>query len=206
MPCPPCPHLAPCTVCRNASRSTHQPCSRLLPPLLTRTPRIPRTVLPPPCSYIIGLFLAPAIQSLCENQNNFLLYSIGTRMRNSLMAAIYRKCLRLSNSALQVGAAGCTCWVCANGTRQFIAGLCCTSPDSSAPPTVDGAMPSPLTPCPHLSHAVSSLPSPHVSTAGREHGQGGDAHVQRRTEAAGVYQGVGAFGERATRGCASDCA
>lgn len=64
-----------------------------------------RTDYPPspfPHSYIIGLFLAPAIQAVCENQQMFLLYMTGTRMRNALMAAIYRKCLRLSNAALQV--------------------------------------------------------------------------------------------------------
>lgn len=55
------------------------------------------------CSNCIGLFAAPAIQSMCENHYTYLLYMMGTRMRNSLMAAIYRKCLRLSNSALQVG-------------------------------------------------------------------------------------------------------
>ena len=55
-----------------------------------------------PRSYCIGLFLAPAVQSLTENHQNYQLYLIGTRMRNVLMAAIYRKCLRLSNSAMQV--------------------------------------------------------------------------------------------------------
>lgn len=42
-------------------------------------------------------------------EQTFLLYLIGTRMRNTLMAAIYRKCLRLSNSALQVGVGGAAC-------------------------------------------------------------------------------------------------
>lgn len=56
--------------------------------------------------YCIGLFLAPALQSLCENHQNYLLYMIGTRMRNTLMAAIYRKCLRLSNSAMQAESTG----------------------------------------------------------------------------------------------------
>ncbi len=65
------------------------------------------------CSFIIGLFLAPAIQSLCENHHNFLLYSLGTRMRNALMAAIYRKCLRLSSAALQVRLG----WVRGDGLR-----------------------------------------------------------------------------------------
>lgn len=37
---------------------------------------------------------------------NFELSVIGTRMRNGLMAAIYRKCLRLSNSAIQSESTG----------------------------------------------------------------------------------------------------
>ena len=57
-------------------------------------------------SYCIGLFLAPAFQSLAENHCNFLMYVMGTRMRNSLMAAIYRKCLRLSSSSLQAESSG----------------------------------------------------------------------------------------------------
>ena len=57
-------------------------------------------------SYCIGLFLAPLIQSLAENHCNFLLYRMGTCMRNSLMAAIYRKCLRLSSSSLQAESTG----------------------------------------------------------------------------------------------------
>ena len=31
---------------------------------------------------------------------------MGTRMRNTLMAAIYRKCLRLSSSSLQAESSG----------------------------------------------------------------------------------------------------
>ncbi len=53
-------------------------------------------------SYCIGLFAAPFIQSVCENHQTYVLYLAGTRMRNVLMAAIYRKCLHLSNSSLQV--------------------------------------------------------------------------------------------------------
>ena len=75
--------------------------------------RLPYAVLPlAACSYIIGLFLAPAIQSLCENQQQYLLYRLGTRMRNALMAAIYRKCLRLSNAAIQVRRVPQCVWGC----------------------------------------------------------------------------------------------
>jgi ATP-binding cassette subfamily C (CFTR/MRP) protein 1 len=56
--------------------------------------------------YLIALCGAPLVQSLSENQMNFALNVIGTRMRNALMAAIYRKCLRLTNAALQAESAG----------------------------------------------------------------------------------------------------
>ncbi|GFR43059.1 hypothetical protein Agub_g4065 [Astrephomene gubernaculifera] len=69
--------------------------------------------------YIIGLFLAPAIQSLCENQQNFLLYLTGTRMRNALMAAIYRKCLRLSNAALQAESTGKVVTLMSNDAQKL---------------------------------------------------------------------------------------
>jgi ATP-binding cassette, subfamily C (CFTR/MRP), member 1 len=51
--------------------------------------------------YSIGLFGAPFIAMLTDNHMQYLLNLIGTKMRNSLMAAIYRKCLRASNAALQ---------------------------------------------------------------------------------------------------------
>lgn len=35
-----------------------------------------------------------------------MLYVMGTKMRNTLMAAIYRKCLRLSNTSLQAESPG----------------------------------------------------------------------------------------------------
>jgi hypothetical protein len=58
------------------------------------------------CRYVIGLSVAPLVQALAENQMNFELNIIGTRMRNGLMASIYRKCLLLSNSALQSESTG----------------------------------------------------------------------------------------------------
>jgi ATP-binding cassette subfamily C (CFTR/MRP) protein 1 len=42
----------------------------------------------------------------CTLSCRYHLYLIGTRMRNSLMAAIYRKCLRLSNSSMQQESTG----------------------------------------------------------------------------------------------------
>jgi len=50
----------------------------------------------------------------------FTLNIAGTKMRNALMAAIYRKCLRLSNSAMQSESTGKVrvwlwrwrCWWC----------------------------------------------------------------------------------------------
>ncbi|KAG2498469.1 hypothetical protein HYH03_003722 [Edaphochlamys debaryana] len=69
--------------------------------------------------YIIGLFLAPAIQTLCENQQMYLLYRLGTRMRNALMAAIYRKCLRLSNSALQAESTGRVVTLMSNDAQKL---------------------------------------------------------------------------------------
>ncbi|KAG1666954.1 hypothetical protein FOA52_004237 [Chlamydomonas sp. UWO 241] len=56
--------------------------------------------------YCIGLLLAPAIQAVTENHSNYLLYLMGTRIRNALMANIYRKCLRLSNSSMQAESTG----------------------------------------------------------------------------------------------------
>lgn len=57
----------------------------------------------------------------------YLLFLIGTRMRNTLMAVIYRKCLRLSNSALQVrpGAGAClqrAGWATCRVGRQAVSG------------------------------------------------------------------------------------
>ncbi|GAX83000.1 hypothetical protein CEUSTIGMA_g10427.t1 [Chlamydomonas eustigma] len=52
-------------------------------------------------STALASFLAPALQSLCENHCIFKMYVMGPRMRDSLMAAIYRKCLKLSSSSLQ---------------------------------------------------------------------------------------------------------
>ncbi|GLC46288.1 hypothetical protein PLESTB_000995200 [Pleodorina starrii] len=69
--------------------------------------------------YIIGLFLAPAIQSVCENQQMYLLYLTGTRMRNALMAAIYRKCLRLSNAALQAESTGKVVTLMSNDAQKL---------------------------------------------------------------------------------------
>ncbi|PNH11698.1 Canalicular multispecific organic anion transporter 1, partial [Tetrabaena socialis] len=69
--------------------------------------------------YIIGLFLAPAVQSLCENQQMFFLYRIGTKMRNALMAAIYRKCLRLSNAALQAESTGKVVTLMSNDAQKL---------------------------------------------------------------------------------------
>jgi ATP-binding cassette subfamily C (CFTR/MRP) protein 1 len=42
----------------------------------------------------------------------FMLNELGTRMRNGLMAAIYRKCLRLSNASLQAESVGKVCFCC----------------------------------------------------------------------------------------------
>jgi len=58
------------------------------------------------CSYVIAITLAPLVQSLVENQMQYMLNVAGLKMRNGLMAAIYRKCLRLSNAALQSESTG----------------------------------------------------------------------------------------------------
>lgn len=58
------------------------------------------------CSYVIAITLAPLMQSLLENQMQYMLNVAGLKMRNGLMAAIYRKCLRLSNAALQSESTG----------------------------------------------------------------------------------------------------
>lgn len=57
-------------------------------------------------SYLIAIALGPLVQSFAENHMMFTLNVVGTKMRNALMAAIYRKCLRLSNSAMQSESTG----------------------------------------------------------------------------------------------------
>ncbi len=42
-------------------------------------------------SFVIAIALAPAVQSLAENQMQFQLNVVGLKMRNGLMAAMYRK-------------------------------------------------------------------------------------------------------------------
>lgn len=49
----------------------------------------------------------------------YLLYLIGTRMRNSLMATIYRKCLRLSNSSLQAESTGRVVTLMSNDAQKL---------------------------------------------------------------------------------------
>jgi hypothetical protein len=102
------PHTCPAHL---PSRAPHlhvslrcAPHSRLAPLAGVRRaapPASPPLALPARRSYCIGLFLAPIFQSLCESHMNWILNVTGTRLRNALMAAIYRKCLRLSNAALQ---------------------------------------------------------------------------------------------------------
>lgn len=77
------------------SQLTHIPLPILLLLLLRPLP-----------SYVIAIALAPLVQSLVENQMQYQLNVIGLKMRNGLMAAIYRKCLRLSNAALQSESTG----------------------------------------------------------------------------------------------------
>jgi hypothetical protein len=60
----------------------------------------------PAPSYLIAIAMGPLFQSFAENHMMFTLNVVGTRMRNALMAAIYRKCLRLSNSAMQSESTG----------------------------------------------------------------------------------------------------
>ncbi|CAG9461161.1 unnamed protein product [Pedinophyceae sp. YPF-701] len=52
---------------------------------------------------IIG---APAIISLCENHLTYSMGLLGCKLRNALMAAIYRKCLRASGASLQAESTG----------------------------------------------------------------------------------------------------
>jgi hypothetical protein len=54
---------------------------------------------------VIAISLAPLVQSLAENQMQFQLNVVGLKMRNGLMAAIYRKCLRLRYVVSLVAAA-----------------------------------------------------------------------------------------------------
>jgi ABC-type multidrug transport system fused ATPase/permease subunit len=55
---------------------------------------------------VIGLFLVPLVQAFVETIYTFQLEKIGVQFRNSLMAAIYRKCLRLDNAALGKASTG----------------------------------------------------------------------------------------------------
>lgn len=50
--------------------------------------------------YACGLFVAPLVQAFIENNNTYVLEGLGLSFRNTLMAAIFRKCLTLSNASL----------------------------------------------------------------------------------------------------------
>ena len=53
--------------------------------------------------YIYGLILtlAGVLQSFCQAQSDYALQRLGVRVRNRLMCALYRKCLKLSPKGLQ---------------------------------------------------------------------------------------------------------
>ena len=51
--------------------------------------------------YALVLTLASVLQSLCQAQSDYHLQRLGVRVRNRLMCALYRKCLRLSPQGLQ---------------------------------------------------------------------------------------------------------
>jgi ATP-binding cassette, subfamily C (CFTR/MRP), member 1 len=57
-------------------------------------------------SFAIGLFIAPFIEAFVENYKNYELEKLGVIFRNTLMAAIYRKCLRLDNAAMATHSTG----------------------------------------------------------------------------------------------------
>jgi ABC-type bacteriocin/lantibiotic exporter with double-glycine peptidase domain len=50
-------------------------------------------------SYAGGLLGAALVYMLCFSHATLMLEKLGLRMRNALMAAVYRKCLRLNNGA-----------------------------------------------------------------------------------------------------------
>lgn len=72
---------------------------------------------------MIAIVLAPVLQSLIENQMQFHLNVIGLKMRNGLMAAIYRKCLRLSNAALQSESTGRVVTLMSNDAQKVGVGV-----------------------------------------------------------------------------------
>ena len=51
--------------------------------------------------YALGLIAAPLLNAHTESHQMFQLLKMGTQMRNALMAAVYRKCLKLDNAAVQ---------------------------------------------------------------------------------------------------------
>jgi ABC-type nickel/cobalt efflux system permease component RcnA len=71
---------------------------------------------------VVAIALAPFVQSLTENQMQYQLNVIGLKMRNGLMAAIYRKCLRLSNAALQSESTGRVVTLMSNDAQKV--GVC----------------------------------------------------------------------------------
>jgi ATP-binding cassette, subfamily C (CFTR/MRP), member 1 len=58
------------------------------------------------CRYAAALCLAPLFQALVENYTMYALEQLGVEFRNSIMAAIFRKCLFLDNSALAKNTSG----------------------------------------------------------------------------------------------------
>lgn len=71
---------------------------------------------------MIAITIAPVFQSLVENQMQFMLNVVGLKMRNGLMAAIYRKCLRLSNAALQSESTGRVVTLMSNDAQKVRVG------------------------------------------------------------------------------------
>lgn len=71
------------------------------------------------CRYALGLFIAPLIQALVENNNLYQLDQLGLSFRNALMGAIYRKCLRLNNSALASESTGKIVTLMSNDSQKL---------------------------------------------------------------------------------------
>ena len=58
------------------------------------------------CRFAAALCIAPLIQAFVENYNAYALERLGVHMRNTVMAAIFRKVLVLDNAALAKNTSG----------------------------------------------------------------------------------------------------
>jgi ABC-type multidrug transport system fused ATPase/permease subunit len=74
------------------------------------------------CRYAAALCIAPLFQAFVENYNTYALEQLGVEFRNTLMAAIFRKCLTLDNSALAKNTSGKIVTLMSNDSQKLQVG------------------------------------------------------------------------------------